>query len=243
MSSLLEAIENTLKEYIEISFSTTVEPSPWRSRFGGISSAPPNQTCHLSRNGFPYYFILQINFSEVPLIPPFPKKGLLQVYLADQKLCEDVNINCKALYFPNVKDLELNPKIEALPRPKHLKLEKKFSLSFLNKRMSIPVCDFGFCDTYDEIFKNEKEIKKFENYYFSNYKRLSNNRIGGYPNFWPIDSQRSNFRLNDRKVLLLQIEADTDILWGESGFASFFISEKKLENLDFSDLMVSWRQK
>lgn len=43
-------------------------------------------------------------------------------------------------------------------------------------------------------------------------------------------------------MLLLQIDTDDalNIMWGDAGVANFFIREKDLINLDFSNVVYNW---
>ena len=41
-------------------------------------------------------------------------------------------------------------------------------------------------------------------------------------------------------TLLLQIDSEDDIMWGDSGIANFFISEEDLKNKNFEDMLYNW---
>ena len=65
-------------------------------------------------------------------------------------------------------------------------------------------------------------------------------QIGGYPLFTQTDprSDRESLRVYD--FLLLQLDSDDYIMWGDCGVANFFINFEKLKQLDFSDVFFNW---
>ena len=66
--------------------------------------------------------------------------------------------------------------------------------------------------------------------------------MGGYPHFDQNDPRRNYYE--DHTVMLLQIgsvyDDDVSIEWGDGGTANFFITEKALKELDFSEVLFNW---
>ncbi|MFR1310343.1 MAG: DUF1963 domain-containing protein [Gallintestinimicrobium sp.] len=65
----------------------------------------------------------------------------------------------------------------------------------------------------------------------------------GYPHFRQWDSR--SMKRNYYDTLLFQLDSDFwknqwRILWGDAGVGSFFINSKKLEELDFGDVLYNW---
>ena len=65
-------------------------------------------------------------------------------------------------------------------------------------------------------------------------------KIGGYPIFCQGDARDRSEELKDHDVLLLQIDSEGDIMWGDCGVANFFITREDLRNLDFSKVLYTW---
>ena len=61
----------------------------------------------------------------------------------------------------------------------------------------------------------------------------------GYPSFTQCDPRCGEYQ-GEYETLLLQIDSQDDIMWGDSGIANFFINEKDLRKLDFSNVMYTW---
>ncbi len=62
-------------------------------------------------------------------------------------------------------------------------------------------------------------------------------RMLGYPNFAQGDVRREG---NSYDTLLLEIDSDQMIMWGDGGVANFFINADSLKNRDFSKVSYSW---
>ena len=63
-------------------------------------------------------------------------------------------------------------------------------------------------------------------------------KLGGYAFF----AGRDPRDIDDPMLLLFQIDTDYEagIAWGDSGVANFFIRQKDLLNLDFSQVLYHW---
>ncbi|WNJ28036.1 DUF1963 domain-containing protein [Xanthomonas translucens pv. translucens] len=64
----------------------------------------------------------------------------------------------------------------------------------------------------------------------------SGHKLGGYPEFTQEDPRIAQ----DAQVLLLQLDSDDAIMWGDSGIANFFIDPADLQRGDFSRVAYNW---
>lgn len=64
-------------------------------------------------------------------------------------------------------------------------------------------------------------------------------RLGGYPYFTQEDP-RGYGRLDKEDVLLLQLDSDDHMTWGDVGVANFFINPRDLAAGDFSKVAFTW---
>lgn len=215
----LEALEATLKDYIEITPVPATEIGASVSRTGGIPFLPSSVYYPRSADGKAMNFLAQINFGEIPQFSPFPTSGLLQFYQSDEG---DVEL----IYIPEDDLSNLVLQSWALSDIHYPLLQNAHALVFVKKRMSVPNCDHGFNDVYDELFITEELAQKFEDFYFSYYSRQTDHRIGGNPSF--LDNVSCD------KILLFQLALGIDPHWGGTEVNSFYISESHLKALDFS---------
>jgi uncharacterized protein YwqG len=60
-------------------------------------------------------------------------------------------------------------------------------------------------------------------------------KLGGYPHFTQVDPRREG-----PWELLLQLDTDDDMMWGDCGVANFFIDPARLARADFSCVAYNW---
>ena len=64
------------------------------------------------------------------------------------------------------------------------------------------------------------------------------NKLLGYPFFTQYDPRDTKTKYN---TLLFQLDSDNkNIMWGDFGVGNFFINNKDLENLNFSNVYFTW---
>ena len=61
-------------------------------------------------------------------------------------------------------------------------------------------------------------------------------KLGGYPYFTQTDPRSPDTRLR----LLLQLDSDEHMMWGDAGVGNFFIDPEALARADFSRVMLTW---
>jgi uncharacterized protein YwqG len=72
-------------------------------------------------------------------------------------------------------------------------------------------------------------------YELMNHLDAPGHKLGGYPTFTQTDPRGS-----DRFELLLQLDSDDAMMWGDAGVAGFFIAPGDLARADFSRVMYHW---
>lgn len=244
-------IEASVKPFIKITAEPNSNLSLWQSKFGGLPYLPKDFQYPRGSNNRPLFLLAQINFAELPILEPFPEKGLLQFYIADDDLYglefHDMTKQGKfqILYFSEIVEdsKELITDFDFLPTFELVPLRMSYSLTFELDQQPISAGDYQFEDKIFNSNKPEPEEKYGE--IVDQYEKLFTaigHRIGGYPFFTQSDP-RSNKRYIDSELqLLLQIDTDenTDIMWGDAGVGNFFIRESDLKNCDFSHVMYNW---
>lgn len=69
------------------------------------------------------------------------------------------------------------------------------------------------------------------------FKSPFGDRVGGYPSFTQDGPEGRNYK---DKILLLQLDSNKFVSWGDTGIANFFINPKDLENCNFNDIDFYW---
>ena len=72
---------------VRIKVSVAEKPlAPAQSKFGGFPYWTKNEDFPRDEDGKPLYLLAQINFAEVPLLPDYPARGLLQIFVRGDDL-------------------------------------------------------------------------------------------------------------------------------------------------------------
>lgn len=85
---------------------------------------------------------------------------------------------------------------------------------------------------------------EYDKKYVDIHESTYGHRMFGYPHFRQWDP-RGVEAADYYDTLLFQLDSDYwknqwRILWGDAGVGAFFINSKKLEELDFGDVLYSW---
>lgn len=208
-------------------------------------------------DGRPLRLLAQLNLEELPALPDFPNKGILQFYIADGYddllgLDFDDPISAKAfrvIYHEDiVRDeslLQTPPPIEEGDFPVGGKLTLEAKLSSL----PMDTNDFRFGEEFMAIYNRHIPTdKKFyqlpddETDMVCETLSGSGHHIGVYATFIQSDPRDAGGR-DDYTVLLLQVDSDMkdhSIMWGDADVANFFITPADLKKRDFSKVLYSW---
>lgn len=78
---IFEALKETIRKSIHISIDNTLPSSVCDSKIGGEFYFPKGAKLPLSTANAEMEFIAQINFSQLPELPDYPKHGILQFFM------------------------------------------------------------------------------------------------------------------------------------------------------------------
>ena len=231
----------TQREVIRISLSLADNLALTDSKFGGLPYIPQGGSLPTSAEGKPLFMLAQINCEQLPENSIYPKKGLLQFWIADSEdplygLDYDdpcSNDNKRVLYYPTIGEaLPIDDFIddytfnnENLP----FNSGKQFALHFRKDTESISLEERAatqlFFEKWNEAFSTQiTTIDEFfeevpndicEEINASLLKEPTGHKIGGYPYFIEYDPREEN---DPHTLLLLQIDIDNveveEIYWG-----------------------------
>ena len=256
------------REVIRISIALSEQLSLTDSKFGGLPYIPTGGSIPTTPEGDLLFMLAQINCEQLPENSIYPKKGLLQFWIADTEdplYGLDYDDPCsndfkRVLYFSTIG--------EALPiddfisnytfDDNHLPFnsKKQFALHFKKDTESISLEERAatqlFFEKWNEAFSTQiTTIDEFfeevpndicEEINASLLKEPTGHKIGGYPYFIEYDPREEN---DPHTLLLLQIDIDNvegeEICWGnEGGVANFFISPEDMANCKFDNVLFHW---
>ena len=262
----LEAL--TQREVIRIKLSLADELAVTDSKVGGMPYIPKGGALPRSAEGKPLFMLAQINCEQLLENSLYPKKGLLQFWIADTEdplYGLDYDDPCsndfkRVLYFSTIGEaLSIDDFISDYTfDDNHLPFnsKKQFALHFKKDTESISLegraATQFFFEKWNEAFSTQiTTIDEFfeevpndicEEINASLLKEPTGHKIGGYPYFIEYDPREEN---DPHTLLLLQIDIDNvegeEIYWGNGGgVANFFISPEDLKNYKLNDVLFHW---
>lgn len=244
-------INQTIKQYIDISLTNSASPS----HFGSNPILPKSIEYPIDKNQNPLTLLVEFNLSTIPseylISINLPVHGLLQFYISEYLELYGMdydNLNTpdgfRVIYLP---DVDQNNATETKNlnnlAAKHLQASKPFfavnkvyRIDFKLKSMTITPTDYQFEQILPELSDSANQ-EAYNQYDDTTVK--SGIRLGGYPYFIQQDP-RLDPRFKDY-ILLLQVDS-IDGLWsfGSMGVATFLIDPADLISLDFSKVLFYW---
>ena len=258
----------TQREVIRITLSLADNLALTDSKLGGTPYIPQGGALPTSVDGKPLFMLAQINCEQLPENTLYPKKGLLQFWIAAMEAPLyglDYEAPCsndfkRVIYYPTFGEaLPIDDFIndytfddENLP----FNSKTQFALHFKKDTESISLEERAATQlffqkwnesfsthitTIDEFFDEvPDDICEEINAYL--LKEPTGHKIGGYPYFIEYDPREEN---DPHTFLLLQIDIDNveeeEICWGNlGGVANFFISPEDLDNYKFDNIFFHW---
>lgn len=222
-----------------IRIKTAVKDTPLpltASKFGGLPYWERTNEYPKSENGEPLYLLAQINFADVPHLPDFPEKGLLQIFVeADDTwgldFKDEKQKNWRIVYHKTISSITamseadlramgVKSSSDEKDEDEYLPFEKEYALSFEKQLTFVhPNCDDQFDDTVQAIAQelgfpvfDGGALDWFEEDDYNAFcvgEDYAQHQIGGFPNF----TQNDVRRVGD--VLLFQM--DSEMGNGEDG--------------------------
>lgn len=256
--SLEESIANikkTEKAFIKITAKPCdTKQSPTSSKFGGIPYTTENQQIPMFKEQN-MILLAQINFEEVPTIPDFPVKGLLQFFIAPI-LCQDWERDknfyiqkdfYKVIWHENIQKpvAKLNTiNVDYTSTPLII---GEHSLKFTKDSEYMSFCDFRFDSLVYEYFLEDidYDFSKLNKEGYNLKVDGSGHKLGGYMSTSQGDPRKNG--VHTEYELLFQIDSQfneqskqNEIMWGDMGTAQFLIRPEKLKECDFTDVLFFW---
>ncbi len=211
-----------------------------QSKFLGKPFLPIGIVYPKSKNGTPMIMLAQINFGETPKLEGYPSQGILQLFVSptDWKDMEDYCIlfheNTSQHFQTEFPFLTINLYEESPIYCEH-------KLMFSKEIEYGGTEDFRFQLTFNgqsyyrfQENLSESEIEEMDKLFYT-----FGHKIGGYADFAQSDPRDyEDSRKND--LLLLQIDTDDNIMFGDSGVANVFINSDDLKNKKFDKAYFNW---
>jgi uncharacterized protein YwqG len=241
------AIEASVRPCLGAQVHAEAPASVLGSQLGGIPWWPAGVAYPRDDRGRALYLLAQINLAEADVLAPFPRSGLLQLFIAADSLYGanfDAPRDTRGFRAVLHRDLSRPRALDEVPRalpalrdaalPLHHPFQA-LALTFTRSAMAMDPTDYRFADTLPDIAADDDLLELY-----ATWHEAPAIRMGGYPTFTQEDprADRKNDRLGDFN--LLTIDSTDGIMWGDSGVAQFLIAEDELAAGDLSNVAYNW---
>lgn len=209
-------------------------------------------------------FMAQVNCKDLDGLPDFPTKGLLQFWVQGDEYRMFMDIKDPKAYQVVYIENTDNNNIDNVELDESLYTTDSADFPYIWKNDKTPDMNYMMTSSKELIRPNTSDIEVLLNLFINEYNRISGisidnksipksvintlkdddrlkpswgNRIGGYPSF---TQNPPSGRTDSWETLLLQLDSDKTVNWGDSGIAGFYISHKDLINRDFRNINFYW---
>lgn len=213
-----------------------------QSKFLGQPYIPKSQTYPTCSDGTPMILMAQINFSETPQLDNYPQSGILQLFVHPTDWYNMEKTDYKIVFheLDNEEPLSdfsfLTDKLyEESPVYCEHTLTFSKEIEFGGRE------DFRFQMDFDglDYFDFQETLPKEQQEQMDNLFYVIGHKIGGYAYFTQSDPREYDEK-SKHDVLLLQIDTDDEIMFGDSGVANIFINIEDLKNRKFENAYFNW---
>lgn len=248
------AIEATKLNYISIKATPVEYMKMEQSKFGHYPKIPAGFEYPKDAEGNFMYPLAQINFKEVPALTGYPTSGFLQFYInayddsfgLNFETSNQIQKDFRVLFFEEdaVKNHATDfTFLQEIIKTDNSPIYKPHSISFTTAEEYIGSGDVRFEKDGNNIMlslqKQYPDIEDEIGEAFYDDFTSGGHKIGGYAYFTQ-DDPRNYDKILSEYILLLQIDTDDEIMWGDSGVGNFFIHPDDLAKKDFSKVLYNW---
>jgi len=209
------------------------------SKFLGKPYLPIGMEYPKDKENRPMILWAQINFSEIPVLEGYPRQGILQFFVSAEWFDMD---DYRVLFHENsTEDFQTDFSFLTEEMYEESPIYCEHQLNFSKEieygssedfRFDMTFNGKDYWDFHEALTKNQKkEIEKIID--------GTDHKIGGYAYFTQADVRDYNKELR-QDLLLLQIDTDEEIMFGDSGVANFFINPEDLKNKRFEKAWFNW---
>lgn len=250
LESFRDTFSQSQKSFIQVSSLPARNTLPWESKVGGLPYWPLDMSWPTAPDGRNLFFLAQLNFAEMPPLPPFPTQGIVQFFIHDDDLYgmdfddgenpdtfrvifHESVVETKTLL--HTKTPSQQPDESLLPHHP----DESYPLIFGLGQEVVPVTDYQFYQHFGADFFRQFGEKEWD--VMSELEktlRAQGHKVGGYAYFTQDDPRKKD----DPMLLLFQLDSDQvmDVMWGDMGVGHFFIREKDLIARNFSRVLYDW---
>lgn len=211
-----------------------------QSKFLGKPYLPVSVEYPKDKIGNPMILLAQINFSEIPHLENYPSDGILQFFISSS---EWYNMDDYKILFhktiENKHQTDFSFLTEKLYEESPVYCEHKLAFEKIVEYGGYADFRFDMDFNGEDYYDFQEKLTDEQKTEMDNILEGTGHKIGGYAFFTQSDPRDYNNNKKD-DVLLLQIDTDDEIMFGDSGVGNLFINHKSLKEKDFSQAWFNW---
>lgn len=250
----------TKRPSIRISAELAPELPVTASKFGGTPYLPAGEPAPQGELG-PLTLLAQIRLTDLPDNSFLPDTGLLQFWIGrddlyGMELSDTSDGDFEVVYYPTIDETvsqedvlaRYSPPDEDKDELSPLDTNVAQALTFTMTGQPLSMDDVSFNEVFSGLWNTTFPQEPIEAWWDLPddvadllYDRFSGSghRLGGYP-FFTQQDPRGGQGLEEEFILLLQVDSDRNITWGDAGVGNFFILPQDLAAGDFSQVAYNW---
>ena len=234
---------------LQLDVGETVPAARDGSRLGGSVWLPEGEAWPVGTDGRPLSFLAQLDFSELPRVPDFPTRGVLQFFIGQDDLfganfekpeAGDFRVIWRPLLTgPGALHQQPPGVIDCSPMSDELRRTGRRLAGSASRHW--PTISSWTLDRDQPALMKSATSDRIWDFVEQRDTLREKHHVGGYPDFTQDDFRR-DARYADRDRVLLQLWSYPHdlLMWGDVGQANFMIARADLLALDFSRVTYHW---
>ncbi|WP_295938450.1 YwqG family protein [uncultured Xanthomonas sp.] len=252
-------LQATRRPVVQLQLRPMAQDDRLASKVGGRPYWTGDKPYPHAADGQPLALLAQIDLARMPPLPGYPRQGMLQFFIGGDDDFYGANFggarsdlaalseqrNFRVVYWPQPKASARQAEVP-LPAADTLPFDpaRPRAMRFDAGEETIGSSDVRFeqvlgkpLEEVAAAYAKRHAVSQdaLDDALFDALSR-GGNKLGGYPEF----TQQDPRTLQDKQVLLLQLDSDEEMMWGDSGVANFFIDPDDLRRGDFSRIAYNW---
>lgn len=248
-----EPLQESERPLMRIALEAMPRDEATTSKVGGGAWWPQGESAPVDAQGRALTLLAQLNFAELPRpLPGYPQQGLLQIFVAtdddvygatlDNMESQRQQRNFRIVYRPQLQGASMVlPAVAGARLPLDPAVPRRMRFTVDTEPMTRG--DYRFDRMMDHgldgilrayAAQHQLDEDSLLDALWEAYDG-GGHKLGGYPAFTQEDP-----RSDGMDELLLQLDSDDAMMWGDSGVANFFISPEDLKRRDFSRVAYHW---
>jgi uncharacterized protein YwqG len=243
LGSFRPQLERYRLDYLKILAKPLRDAEPLaltQSKFLGIPYLPIGIPYPLDEKGKPMILLAQINFAEAPALALYPTQGILQLFVSPTNWYDMKDYKILFHLSPEAEpQTDFDFLTADLYEDSPIYVEHSLSFSQENEYGGAEDCRFDMTFDGKDYYEYQETLSKAQQEELDTYCYNTGHKIGGYA-FFTQGDPRDCSPEKSTDVLLLQIDTDEEMMFGDSGVAHLFISPEALKDQQFDQAYFQW---